>query len=48
MTVKDPVCGMEIDEKKTKWKSIHEGKSYYFCAPGCKKQFDKNPKKFSK
>jgi len=39
---------MEIDEKKTKWKSIHEGKSYYFCAPGCKKQFDKNPKKFLK
>jgi len=36
-----------IDEKKTKWKSIHEGKSYYFCAPGCKKQFDKNSKKFS-
>jgi YHS domain-containing protein len=39
---------MEVEEKKTKWKSTHEGKSYYFCAPGCKTQFDKNPKKFAK
>ena len=46
--VNDPVCGMEVDEKKAKWKSIYEGKTCYFCTPGCKKQFDKNPKKFSK
>jgi YHS domain-containing protein len=39
---------MEIDEKKAKWKSIYEDKSHYFCAPGCKKQFDKDPKKFFK
>jgi YHS domain-containing protein len=45
---KDPVCGMEVDEKKAKWKSVYEEKTYYFCAPGCKTQFDKSPKKFSK
>ena len=45
---KDPVCGMEVDEKKTKWKSDYKGKTYYFCAPGCKTNFEKNPQKFVK
>ncbi len=27
--------------------SEYKGKHYYFCCPGCKKQFDKNPDKFS-
>ncbi len=43
---KDPVCGMMVDEKKAKFKSGYEGKSIYFCSPGCKTAFDKNPKKF--
>jgi YHS domain-containing protein len=45
---KDPVCGMEVDEKKAKWKSVYKGKTYYFCAPGCKTRFEKNPEKFIK
>lgn len=45
---KDPVCGMEVDEKKAKWKSVYGGKTYYFCAPGCKAQFEKNPGQFVK
>jgi len=45
---KDPVCSMEVDEKKTKWKSDYKGKTYYFCAPGCKTSFDKSPQKFIK
>jgi len=44
---KDPVCGMEIDEKKAAAKSQHGGKTYYFCAPGCKKAFDTNPAKYT-
>ena len=43
---KDPVCGMEVDEKTTKIISNYRGKTYYFCAPGCKKTFDKNPEKY--
>jgi len=43
---KDPVCGMEVDEKKAAAKSEHEGKTYYFCAPGCKKAFDETPEKY--
>jgi YHS domain-containing protein len=44
----DPVCDMDVDEKTAKWTSEHEGKKYYFCAPGCKKQFDKDPGKYLK
>ncbi len=44
----DPVCGMDVDEKSAKLKSEYKGKTYYFCAPGCKKMFDKDPEKFLK
>jgi YHS domain-containing protein len=43
----DPVCGMEVEEKKAKYVSEYGGKKYYFCAAGCKKEFDKNPKKYT-
>lgn len=43
---KDPVCGMEVDEKEAAAKSEYKGKTYYFCAPGCKKAFDENPEKY--
>ncbi|MBI4216191.1 MAG: YHS domain-containing protein [Chloroflexi bacterium] len=45
---KDPVCGMEVNEAKAAAKSTHQGKTYYFCAPGCKRTFDANPEKFLK
>jgi YHS domain-containing protein len=44
---KDPVCGMMVDEKKAKFKSDYNGKTFYFCAPSCKATFDKNPEKYS-
>jgi len=43
---KDPVCGMDVNESKAKYKSEHAGKTYYFCSPACKTQFDKNPAKY--
>ena len=45
---KDPICNMDVDEKTAKYKSTYEGKTYYFCAPGCKTTFDKNPTKYLK
>jgi YHS domain-containing protein len=42
---KDPVCGMEVNENGAAGKSEHEGVTYYFCSPGCKKKFDENPEK---
>jgi len=43
---KDPVCGMQVDEKKAAAKSQYQGQTYYFCAPGCKAAFDKEPAKY--
>lgn len=42
----DPICKMEVDEKTAKFKSEYKEKAYYFCAPGCKKEFDDNPEKY--
>jgi len=43
---KDPVCGMEVDEKNAAATSEYKGKTYYFCAVGCKKAFDADPEKY--
>jgi len=45
---KDPVCGMMVDEKSAKWKSVYGGKTYYFCNESCKRAFDKTPTKFAR
>jgi Cu+-exporting ATPase len=45
---KDVVCGMQVDPQKAAGKSEYEGKTYYFCAPGCKKKFDANPSQYVK
>jgi YHS domain-containing protein len=45
---KDPVCGMGVNEREAAEKSEYNGKVYYFCSPGCKKMFDKDPESFLK
>jgi YHS domain-containing protein len=45
--VKDPICGMNVDEKTAKLKSDYKGKTYYFCSQMCKTTFDKNPTKYA-
>lgn len=37
---------MEVDPKTAAGKSEYEGQTYYFCSPGCKKTFDKDPEKY--
>jgi YHS domain-containing protein len=44
---KDPVCGMEVDEKTAAGKSEYKGQTYYFCSPGCKRTFDQHPEKYA-
>jgi YHS domain-containing protein len=39
----DPVCKMQVDEKKAAATSDYKGQTYYFCAIFCKAKFDKNP-----
>ena len=42
----DVVCLMEVDEKTAKWISLYKGKTYYFCGPLCKEEFDENPEQY--
>jgi YHS domain-containing protein len=37
---------MEVDEKTAAATSEHKGKTYYFCAFGCKNAFDADPEKY--
>ena len=46
--IRDPVCGVILDEKTAKYKIKHEGKTYYFCSVQCKKRFKRNRSKFAK
>src|ERR1700694_5183110 len=39
----DPVCGMRVDPKKAAGSSAFSGKTYSFCAPRCKAEFDADP-----
>jgi len=45
---KDPVCGMEVDPAKARFTSAYGGKTYYFCAAGCKAAFEKNAARYAK
>nr|WP_300998914.1 YHS domain-containing protein [Methanoculleus sp.] len=44
----DPVCKMDVDEATAKFTSEYRGKTYYFCAPGCKKLFERDPEAYLK
>jgi len=43
----DPVCGMDVGERKAAGSSEYRGQTYYFCSTGCKAAFDKDPEKYS-
>jgi YHS domain-containing protein len=46
-TAIDPICQMDVDtENPPGGQSEHEGTTYYFCAPGCRVAFDKEPEKY--
>ena len=40
----DPVCHMDVDMKKPSGGTYeHGGQTYYFCGPGCRVAFSKDP-----
>ena len=47
-TLVDPVCGMAVDPVSTGIITTINGDTYYFCAEGCRKSFEKYPLKFLK
>ena len=42
-TIKDPVCGMEIDPKSAFATREHMGQTYYFYSKNCVEQFNAAP-----
>lgn len=44
---RDPICGMDVDPKTAKHTTQFEGKTFYFCGPGCKKTFEKDPHQYA-
>lgn len=42
----DPVCKMDVDPKTAEFKTDYRGKTYYFCAPGCKRAFEEDPERY--
>jgi len=39
--MKDPICGMYVDEKTAKIRKTLRGTTYYFCSETCLRQFEK-------
>ncbi len=44
---KDPVCGMEVEEKKAVTSLVYKDQTYFFCAQACKRAFERDPEKYS-
>jgi YHS domain-containing protein len=42
----DPVCGMTVPVAGAREITEHDGVTYYFCCPGCRGRFERNPAKF--
>lgn len=47
MKVKDPVCGMTIENKEAAGTTVYEGTTYHFCSLACKEKFEKDPKAYA-
>jgi YHS domain-containing protein len=43
----DPVCGMTVNEATAVDTSEYQGRTYFFCAPGCKREFDTHPEQYA-
>ena len=44
--LKDPVCGMDVTPATAAGKYEYKGQTYYFCSPGCRRSFEKDPEKY--
>jgi YHS domain-containing protein len=44
----DPVCLTIVDVDEAKYTTEYRNQKYYFCCNYCKKQFEENPKRYSR
>jgi len=47
MAVKDPVCGMTLEESDAVATAEHGGTKYYFCSQDCAEEFAKEPDSYT-
>lgn len=46
-TAQDPVCNMKVDVNSPPGGTYeHAGQTYYFCGPGCRVAFSKEPEAY--
>jgi heavy metal translocating P-type ATPase len=46
-TVKDPVCGMDVNPATSTLTAAHEGETFHFCSAGCQSKFEANPDQYA-
>jgi Cu+-exporting ATPase len=47
MAVKDPVCGMTLEEADAVATVVHDGTTYHFCGDDCAEQFRVDPESYT-
>ncbi len=47
LTAIDPVCDMEVEVASARWTSEYQGRTVFFCAPGCKRRFERDPEAYA-
>jgi putative ABC transport system ATP-binding protein len=45
--IKDPVCGMSVEQQNAAASLEHGGRTYYFCSRGCSWEFQESPDAFT-
>jgi putative ABC transport system ATP-binding protein len=45
--VRDPVCGMSVEQQNAAASIEHGGRAYYFCSRGCSWEFAESPEQFA-
>ncbi len=43
----DPVCGMTVDVADARYRTVHDGRTYYFCSAGCLESFESDPARYA-
>ena len=43
----DPVCGMTVDVTDARFRTVHDGRTYYFCSAGCLESFESDPARYA-
>ncbi|MGP8076045.1 MAG: YHS domain-containing protein [Thermoplasmata archaeon] len=41
MKVKDPVCGMVIEDSKAAARGVYDGTAVFFCSEACHRSYDR-------